>query len=329
MSERWPDARQEDWEARKRRSRQERLADIAADPSLTSEAKSAEEERVREEWRAQDYEDAVDNALARTATPLFRQKHGENDVRPRDVIDTILRLTLEMKDVLPRYETVLSDDASARLVTLYFKHVIDALRERNGDDPATAYFLSLGRQAPSDEELDNVFSFPKADGSGVAEVGPKKTNSAALDAFIASKRAGLGKTLVVTEHIGSGGAMSRFIQILAKHGVDFDVAAVSVSAPSSLTQEEQVDYVKRTSEIKNAYQDPEKLRKLNIFAAWPQIADSVGLFFYNLQEYTGIVREHGPTSAHPVRSPKADSEAMHEVRKDMKAIADEALKLLE
>ena len=43
----------------------------------------------------------------------------------KDVVNTLARLVLELKDKIPEYDTVISDDCSGRLPSLLLKKIID------------------------------------------------------------------------------------------------------------------------------------------------------------------------------------------------------------
>lgn len=134
-------------------------------------------------------------------------------------IESLARLTLELGDRLEQYDTILSDDASGRLVTLLLKNIADRKRKEKGQNPTRVFFVAGGHYEKEE----------------------KKPAKNAVEEFIASKREELGKTLLVTEHIFSGKSIMLLINILENQGVDFDVAAVSIlSRPYST--EDTYDY---------------------------------------------------------------------------------------
>ena len=118
-------------------------------------------------------------------------------------VEALAHSTFKLKDKLASYKTVLSDDASGRLSGLYFLAQIKDEKKNLGQDSQTVFYgVASGNSAfPGQEE--------------------------AVEKFIESKKAGLGKTLLVTEHISRGNGIIPLASFLKKEGVDFEIATVS------------------------------------------------------------------------------------------------------
>lgn len=130
---------------------------------------------------------------------LYRDGHGR-------VVDALARLIVELKDTLPQYDTILSDDASARLVSLIMRDIIKRKREEDDKEPPQTYFIA-GEQTEPEKSVEKI------------------------NEFIADHKDQLGKTLLVTEYIATGEHIETLINALLRHNINFDVGAVSISKP--------------------------------------------------------------------------------------------------
>jgi hypothetical protein len=130
---------------------------------------------------------------------LFNQM--ETDIfRSKMVIETFVSLVEKLGEKLPTYDTILSDDASGRLMSLVLRKVIDETRRREGKEGTNTYFLAMGR-----------WDFE----SGAAK-------------FLRNKKSEIKKALVVTEYIQSGNSMGKSADILDGLGISFDIATLSI-----------------------------------------------------------------------------------------------------
>ena len=120
-------------------------------------------------------------------------------------------LVLELKERFNQYDTILSDDASGRLVSLFFEKIINQQREEESKNKTKIYFLAMrGGRYSNDEVVE----------------------------FIDSKKDELGRVLVVTEHMAGGRHMENLADILEKSNIDFDI--VTISADGSRQYSDQV-----------------------------------------------------------------------------------------
>ena|SRR3989344_8111383 len=116
-------------------------------------------------------------------------------------VKVFANLALQLKEKMGEYETVLSDDASGRIVSRVFETIINKTRKEKDEKFAPTYFLAGGR------DMDNT---------------------EAITEFLREK-GDLGKTLLVTENINKGKSISRIIDILSELGIDFDLATPSIN----------------------------------------------------------------------------------------------------
>lgn len=129
-------------------------------------------------------------------TPDFREVEN--------LVPAMARLVFKLKDELPDYDAIISDDASGRLPSLFFKKLIDGERLKAQKKPVNHYFVASGLgHAPGTMPL--------------------------VRKFLDEKKGGLGKVLVVTEYISSGRSIAALINVLEDVGIYFDVAAVSIA----------------------------------------------------------------------------------------------------
>ena len=135
-----------------------------------------------------------DFLLERLKSALFLNRPSYSKI----TIEYLARLVLELRERIFQYDTILSDDASARLPSLLLRKIIN--RARNTSIPI--YFL--------------------AGGHGLAK------RAEQIEAFLKKKKGELGKVLLVTEYVFSGRSMTDLTDILKKIGIVFDVASVAV-----------------------------------------------------------------------------------------------------
>ncbi len=124
-----------------------------------------------------------------------------DESKSRVVFEALARLVIELEKEIPNYDTLLSDDASGRLVTRFLREVINKKREAVGKPRVQTYFIAGGWQA---------------------------LNAEYIQEFIRQKKSSIHKALLVTELVGTGESANRLVKIFEQEGLDFDVAAVTV-----------------------------------------------------------------------------------------------------
>ena len=146
-------------------------------------------------------------------TKALSEEMESKPFKSEKLIEALARLVIELEDNITEYDTVLSDDASGRLVSLLLKKIIDKKREEVEKDKAQIYFIAPWQQSNFGWSL-------------------------AIKKFIADRKDSLGKTLLVTEYIQSGKTIRSLMEILEQQNIDFDTAAVSILHESD-------DYIKK------------------------------------------------------------------------------------
>lgn len=136
-------------------------------------------------------------------------------------IESLARLVVELEDKIPNYDTILSDEASGRLPSLFLRQIINRKRRESGNDPVNTYFLAWGKTAGSER-------------------------ARAVENFINQKKGEIRKALLVTDYIYSGESLNKLAQLLEAQGINFDIAAVSIAKnPDNEEFKDKKDIIKR------------------------------------------------------------------------------------
>ncbi len=133
----------------------------------------------------------------------WNEKLKVKEIFNMESVYSLASLVEKLENKLDSYDTIISDEVSARLVSLILRKIINAKRAEVQKKPANIYFVSSGRH-----------NQPKID--------------LAVEKFIAEKSKDFGKTLLVSEYIETGRGMENFIKILEKNEIDFDLTVVSI-----------------------------------------------------------------------------------------------------
>ncbi|MGC9048982.1 MAG: hypothetical protein ACP5IX_02080 [Patescibacteria group bacterium] len=148
----------------------------------------------------------------------FPFKPNLSNRKPSEVIEALACLVIKLERDLSTYDTILSDDVSGRLPSLFLRELINRIRSKAGKEPVKTYFLAAGRYwwlIEKDKAIRN---------------------------FLVGKKKEIGKALVVTEYIESGHGITRLMELLKELGINFDVAAVSADSNSA-------DYIQKFGNI--------------------------------------------------------------------------------
>jgi len=118
------------------------------------------------------------------------------------IIQSLAHLILKMNDKLDDYDTLVSDDAGGRLVTLFMRRIINKKRAELDKGPIETRFVAGGKH------------------------GKASVHSAITE--LLKERPPSGKTLLVTDYIDSGQSIIELMDDLERAGVDLDLATVSI-----------------------------------------------------------------------------------------------------
>ncbi|MCK4968751.1 MAG: hypothetical protein KAS12_06880, partial [Candidatus Aenigmarchaeota archaeon] len=91
-----------------------------------------------------------DQLVDKMKTMLFKKK---------ELIRSLARLVLELKERITDYDTILSDDSSGRLVSLLLRKIINKQREKSGKKGIKTYFLTAGRVLETKKTYEAVKRF--------------------------------------------------------------------------------------------------------------------------------------------------------------------------
>ncbi|MFA5020518.1 MAG: hypothetical protein WC517_00410 [Patescibacteria group bacterium] len=122
------------------------------------------------------------------------------------MVEDIAYLTVELKDKLVDYGVIISDDASARLPSLFFRRLINKEKDKKKMSHVETYFIASGRH-----DVEDVYR-------GIKD-------------YLKEKVIPNQRVLLVSEYIDTGRSINRICRILDELGVDYDLAAVSSADP--------------------------------------------------------------------------------------------------
>lgn len=144
------------------------------------------------------------SALSEKMTFNFGKSESNDKLLTPEIIKTFARLAMELREKATDYDTILSDDCSGRIVSLFLKNLIDREKIKQNKPLTKIYFLP-GQHISLrvDEE--------------------KKS-------FIEQRKDGIKKALLSTEYIHSGTTIRKFVDLLEDAGIDFDIATLSIDA---------------------------------------------------------------------------------------------------
>jgi len=204
-------------------------------------------------------------------------------------------LVLEMKEKLQKnsYQTLISDEVSARTPTLVLREVMKELSEDKQDSPKT-YFISGGSQLLEAERKEE-----------------KK-----LIEFLKQKCKGKN-TLLVTEYISSGQTVLKLVEMLKKAGVkNFDFASMMVSG----------------EKISQKLQEKLKKENTNLFVGREEVTKGALKIWEKGEYYAGVEKNKdlskGKYNLHPNKIEKVKGDISKEEAQERRNKAREDIKLM-
>lgn len=212
------------------------------------------------------------------------------------VIKSLARLCLELKNKAVKYDTILGDDASGRIVSLFLKQIIDKKRSEQKKPLTKIYFLP-GRYKHDDDDDYGLPDLPY-------------NSYSPIEKFIESKKYEMKKTLVATEYIQTGYTIRRIVDILEDAGVNFDIAALSIK-------------------FRPGRYDPRIGERLTYGGV-----DEVGRTAFYKADFLGVKKESAVKDDSYIydklaRDKRADPGGIRMARQDIKILAQELSPLLE
>ncbi len=208
-------------------------------------------------------------------------------------LKALARLIYELKPNIEEYDTILSDDASGRLVSLLIRKIANEARKFLDKKPIKAFFIASGRRF-DDYNKEQL-------GWQEREMAVKK--------FLIENSHKFGKTLVVTEQIVEGQSIEILAPLLQDAGIKFDVAAASVAETAF---RHGVDYFLR--------------EKFNSQLYYGEVGNHAAVAQYNTPEAMGVTKKSS-MGAHPIRA-TYNWGITKTTREDLSVIAKEFKKLL-
>jgi len=211
--------------------------------------------------------------------PVINLSEGIETSVIKDLSFDMFKLARNLKERALTYDTIVSDDASGRLVSLFLRELVDKKRKESGKPDVQTYFLSGGVEGISKKED-----------------------------FLRGKKEKLGRVLLVTEYIVTGEHIGALAYLLEKLGVDFDMAALSISRAPIKYGDKKIIFGSRSSVGIDLWD-------------YPQAA--------GVYTKVGVVKKHTLHPRHirhiakedPESAVFFDQETINETRQDIKDIA--------
>lgn len=152
----------------------------------------------------------MDDQEAETLTRQFVESYSYHGYAP-GTRRALARLVLELRDRLPDYGTILSDEVSGRIPSLIIRRLVKNAREKQGLDTPRSDFIIGGypRGGWSREKQNDI-------------VGEYLTENS-------ENMKERGRVALVTEYIDSGASISPIVKKIEDLGIDFDLISVSVN----------------------------------------------------------------------------------------------------
>jgi len=222
-------------------------------------------------------------------TKELNEKEQVAETRRQDqyieaMVEDFARLLVELKDKLEGYDTIISDDSSGRLPAIVLRRIINKKRKAANLPEVNTFFVASGRhnfRAIRNKMLD----------------------------FFNKKKDGIGKALLVSEYISSGGSIEQLVKVMEEVGLDFDLSVISI--------EEEPDHYAGKDFVKHL-----------IYGG----VNSGGLYFYG-HGGTGVIKDEyagkSARSIHPIKNPKVFQQKINSTRENMNFLADELYSLVE
>lgn len=138
----------------------------------------------------------------------------ENEIKVPEIKDLVSELSLLAERINENagiYNSIVSDDASGRLVSLFLKKVLEIARKKEGLGLLKLKFVAGGRFG-------------------------KEERFSEIRNFLGKHKEELGRVLLVTEYIESGQSIKNIINILNSLSIPFDLATLSMYSSYSLTK---------------------------------------------------------------------------------------------
>lgn len=199
----------------------------------------------------------------------------------KEIIGALVSLMEQISGEIETYDTILSDETGARLISLVFRKVIDEVRIVKERTPVSTYFLATGQDVGTTELMS-------------------------IHNFLAKKKKGISRALVVTEYMYSGQSLQYLGEIL--NGLETDFTIISLA-----TDLKPEDY--RTGELIHT-------------PIYSGKSESRILVTRSSRKYTGVKKKESRQSPHPIIDSTLDMQIITDARHDVDLISKELIKLI-
>jgi len=215
-------------------------------------------------------------------------------LRRTDALLALATLIIKLETSLPKFDLLLSDDASGRLATLLLREMADKVRKKQGKNgPVETYFLAAGihDQAKRIEMTHD---------------------------FLATKIKPDTKVLLATEYISSGDSIMRLVEALQSLTENFRVATISLESSPEV-------YTLRSKKPRSGQRDT--FGTIIDKTYWGKSPSYAGLTLYKQEEHAGVHKKLSVPSPHP-QAHLDMPDRIATARQDIHILVEEFSKLL-
>lgn len=227
--------------------------------------------------------DPVEKVLLSPSDVEHKLREGIKTEAIKDVVWQMYELVKKIAPHADQYDSIISDDASGRLVSLFLKKVLDPLRSK-GSLPLKLRFIVGDKNDPG--------------------------RSLRIEGFLMKNKENLGKILLSTEFIYSGNTIEDFIRALEFSGIPFDLAALTVSA-DTLSRgygNLNIDLMGSRVSVNNGSEH----------ILYSGEISSEGLSFYGKEKFAGVKKNRNNPSLFPLRYKGLKGEGLSAEEKETK-----------
>lgn len=210
--------------------------------------------------------DPMEKVLLNRSDIEHKLREGIKTEAIKDVVWQMYELVKKIAPHADQYDSIISDDASGRLVSLFLKKVLDTLRSK-GSLPLKLKFIVGDKNDPD--------------------------RSLRIKKFLVKNKENLGKVLLSTDFISGGETIKDFINALESSGVPFDLATLTISADtfSESSKNLNLDLIGNRVSIESGSEH----------ALYPGEISSQGLSFYGQEKSAGVKKYRGGPLLFPFR----------------------------
>lgn len=161
----------------------------------------------------------LDYRLPNSPEPIFSEESEDMSFIRSDIYEMLEPAKLIWKQIREKvergeYGMIIGEDASGRLPTLLFRHIIDSVNKKNGLAEIPTRFIA-GSSTVDQDNSNDIFYLRR-----------KKWLSEVIDQ-LEKQIQGHKKLLLITDTIATGRSLSSLIEVLRERDIGFDIVTLS------------------------------------------------------------------------------------------------------